>query len=209
MTRSPIWAIMSGRPFPSSAEPSAVFVEEQGWIGRIRAGDDAAFKALYDRYSDAMFAFAYSSLKSRPEAEDVVHDIFLNVLRKRATWEVNGDLRAYLLGAVYNRVITLRRHLRVERTSHESIARDAGSPSEWAYRASTDEALCQQELADALQRAVGTLPPRAQQAYRLVREQHLSYAAAAEVMGIAPHTIEIHLIRALKALREQLAGWRL
>jgi DNA-directed RNA polymerase specialized sigma24 family protein len=36
----------------------------------------------------------------------------------------------------------------------------------------------------------------------------LAYVEAAEVMGISTHTVEIHLIRALKALREQLVSWR-
>lgn len=182
--------------------------DEREWVARIRAGDAGAFKAMYDRHSDAMFAFAYACLKSRDEAQDVVHDIFLNILKNSAAFSVSGELRTYLLRAVYNRVATLRRHLRVELVSHESIVRDAGSPTEWAYRGNTDDPLMQHELGEALSRAVLTLPPRAQQAYRLVREQELPYVEAAEVMGISTHTVEIHLIRALKALREQLASWR-
>jgi RNA polymerase sigma-70 factor (ECF subfamily) len=191
-----------------SDDDLATFNEEQRWIALIRAGDEAAFKALYDRHGDAMYAFAYSSLGSRVEAEDVVHDVFLAILRQRASWHVEGRLRAYLFRAVHNRVATLRRHLRVELSSHESIARDAGGPSEWTYRGSTDAALDERELAAALERAVESLSPRTQQAYRLVREHHLSYAETAEVMGISVHTVEIHLIRALKALRERLSAWR-
>jgi RNA polymerase sigma-19 factor, ECF subfamily len=182
--------------------------DERDLVVRIRGGDAGAFKAMYDRHSDAMFAFAYSCLKSRDEAQDVVHDIFLNILKNRAAFSVSGELKTYLLRAVYNRVATLRRHLRVELVSHESIVRDAGSPMEWTYRGSTDDSLMQHELGEALSRAVLTLPPRAQQAYRLVREQDLPYVEAAEVMGISTHTVEIHLIRALKALREQLGSWR-
>jgi RNA polymerase sigma-70 factor, ECF subfamily len=191
-----------------SDDDLATFGEEQRWIALIRSGDEAAFKALYDRYSDAMFAFAHSSLDSRAAAEDVVHDVFLAILRQRATWHVEGRLRAYLFRAVHNRVATLRRHLRVELSSHESIVRDAGSPTEWIHRGSTADALDERELAAALERAVASLSPRTQQAYRLVREHRLSYAETAEVMGISVHTVEIHLIRALKALRDQLSAWR-
>jgi RNA polymerase sigma-70 factor (ECF subfamily) len=193
---------------PGLADPAAISIEEQGWIARIRDGDNAAFRTLYDRYSDGMFAFACSNLKSRDEAQDVVHDVFFNILKNRATWNVTGELRTYLMRAVYNRVLTRRRHLRVELTSHESIVRDADSPIDWTYAGQTDDALLEQELTEALARAIETLPPRAQQAYRLVREQHLTYLAAAEVMGISTHTVEIHLTRALKALRDQLAAWR-
>lgn len=195
-------------PFPPFQDRSATFVEEQGWVARIRGGDQAALRTLYDRYADGMFAFAYSSLGSRAEAEDVIHDVFLAILKQGAAWEVQGELRTYLFRAVYNGVATRRRRLRVELASLESIVRDAGDPAEWRHRVGTDDALAERELADALARAVETLAPRAQQAYRLVREHHLSYAATAEVMGVSVHTVEIHLVRALKALRRQLAAWR-
>lgn len=174
----------------------------------VRAGDSAAFKALYDRYAASMVRFAAASLRSTEQAEDVVQEIFLNVWRNRATWEPTGPLRSYLMRATYNRIVMHHRHLRVELTAHESIVRDAGSPAEWTHRGATDDALAADELAAALARAVDALPPRTAQAYRLVREQHLSYAEAAEVMGITTHTVEIHMIRALKALREQLRDWR-
>jgi DNA-directed RNA polymerase specialized sigma24 family protein len=53
--------------------------------------------------------------------DNVVHDVFLNIVRNRATWEVTGELRTYLLRVVYNRVTTFRRHLKVEVSSRESI----------------------------------------------------------------------------------------
>jgi len=192
----------------SSHDDVTTFSEEQRCIALVRAGDESALKALYDRYADAMFAFAYTSLGSRVEAEDVVHDVFLTILRQRTSWHVEGRLRVYLFRAVHNRLATRRRHLRVELRSHESIARDAGQPSEWVHRGATDDELGERELAAALERAVESLSPRAQQAYRLVREHHLSYAETAEVMGISVHTVELHLIRALKTLRDRLSAWR-
>jgi RNA polymerase sigma-70 factor (ECF subfamily) len=188
-------------------DPSSAFVEEQGWVARIRTGDHAAFKALYDRYADVMFGFAYSSLQSRDEAQDVVQDVFLNVWKNRARWELTTSMRSYLMRAVFNHVATLRRHLRVELAAEETILRDADS-SDWAYRTSADQGLDGRELAEALERAVNSLSPRAQQAYRLVREHHMTYAEAAQVMGITPHTLEQHMIKALKSLRDVLAGWR-
>jgi RNA polymerase sigma-70 factor, ECF subfamily len=192
---------------PDNPDPSAAFVEEQGWVARIRSGDHAAFKALYDRYADVMFAFAYSSLRSRDEAQDVVQDIFLNVWKNRSRWELTTSIRAYLMRGVFNRVATLRRHLRVELAGEDTIVREADE-SGWAYRTSADRNLDASELAEALERAVSSLPPRAQQAYRLVREQHMSYVEAAHVMGITPHTLEQHMMKALKSLRNDLAGWR-
>lgn len=192
---------------PSRPDSSATYVEEQSWVARLKAGDHDAFKALYDRYADSMFAFAYSSLKSRDEAEDVVQQVFLNIWKNRARWELGTSMRSYLMRAVFNQVATRRRHLRVELTAQETALRDTDVLGEWTCRTAADTDLDEHELADALERAVRLLSPRAEQAYRLVREQHLSYAEAAHVMGITPHTLEQHLIKALKLLREQLADW--
>lgn len=188
--------------------PQTTYVEEQGWLARVRAGDHNAFRALYDQYADSMFAFAYSSLKSHEEAQDVIQDVFLSIWKNREGWELSTSMRSYLMRAVFNRVATLRRHLRVELTAHETTLRPIDLTSEWAYRTSADANLDERELATALEHAVNTLSPRAQQAFRLIREQHLTYAEAAHVLGVTTHTLEQHLIKALKALRTHLADWR-
>lgn len=49
---------------------------------------------------------------------------FLNVRKNRARWELSISMRSYLMRAVFNRVATLRRHLRVELAVEETILRD-------------------------------------------------------------------------------------
>jgi len=187
---------------------SSARLDEQEWVAGVRAGSSAAFKRLYDRHASSMFAFAVSIVRSRQRAEDVIQDVFLAIWRNHETWEPASPVRTYLMRATYNRSVMYQRHLRVELSAHEQIHRDAGSPAEWIHRAATDDALAVSELEAALASAVERLPHRAAHAFRLVREQHMSYAEAAEVMGISTHTVEIHMIRALKSLREQLKEWR-
>jgi RNA polymerase sigma-70 factor (ECF subfamily) len=187
---------------------SPVRDDERECVAAVRSGSSAAFKSLYDAHASSMFAFAVGIVKSRQRAEDIIQDVFLAIWRNRATWDPACLVRTYLMRATYNRSVMHQRHLRVELAAHERIHRDAGSPTEWTHRTATDDALIVSELETALASAIDRLPPRAAHAYRLVREQHMSYAQAAEVMGISTHTVEIHMIRALKSLREQLREWR-
>src|SRR5437773_2564826 len=62
-------------------------------------------------------------------------------------------------------------------------------------------------LAVAVERAVTELPPRCREVFTLTRDQHLSYAEAADVLGISPKTVEIHMGRALSLLRSKLSDW--
>ena len=203
---------MADSPTPplkiQSSSSSPVHEDEHECVAAIRSGNSAAFKSLYEEHASSMFAFAVAIVKSSQRAEDIIQDVFLAIWRNHATWEPACAVRTYLMRATYNRSVMHQRHLRVELAAHERIHRDAGSPAEWTHRAATDDALNVSELETALANAIDRLPPRAAHAYRLVREQHMSYAQAADVMGISTHTVEIHMMRALKSLREQLREWR-
>ena len=50
---------------------------------RIAAGKSAALEAVYDAYSGAIYRQALSILGCRADAEDVVQDVFLKLVRRR------------------------------------------------------------------------------------------------------------------------------
>jgi RNA polymerase sigma-70 factor (ECF subfamily) len=60
-------------------------------------------------------------------------------------------------------------------------------------------------LIAAVHEAVGELPPRCRQAFLLRRQHGLSYGEIAQVMGIAPKTVEVQIGAALRILRARLA----
>jgi RNA polymerase sigma-70 factor (ECF subfamily) len=66
----------------------------------------------------------------------------------------------------------------------------------------------EQELATAIETAVSDLPARAREIWRLSRDEQLSYAEIARILGISIKTVETHMGRALRALRSRLAAWR-
>ena len=53
---------------------------------------------------------------------------------------------------------------------------------------------------------VARMPERRRLVYTLSRDRHLSYAEIADVLGIAPKTVEIQIGRALRDLRDGLAA---
>jgi RNA polymerase sigma-70 factor, ECF subfamily len=71
-----------------------------------------------------------------------------------------------------------------------------------------DHRVRERELADAIERAISELPRRCRETFLLVRQQHLSYLEAAEVLGISVKGVEMNMVRALATLRRQLASWR-
>ncbi len=174
-------------------------------VARVRAGDHAAFAAVYDRHAEALFHFALSLVRSRHAAEEIVQETFCHLWQQRARWEVHGTVRSYLYGMIRRRTADAMRSARIEQRMLDGAASDL--PPMVSVLPATDHRVVGRELAVAIQRAIDMLPKRAGLAYRLHRQHGLSYAEAAEVMGVSPRTVEVHLARALRTLRRQLAPY--
>lgn len=163
---------------------------------------DALVRAHYGRLCN----FAFRFVESRDVAEDVVQDVFTLLWRRREGFDVRDPL-PYLYQAVRNRAVSYRRAQVVrDRWLQRATRTEGGRPSSAASSAAS-AGVEAAELAGAVVRAVSELPERCRLIFTMSREQDLSYAEIARVLGISVKTVETQMGRALKALRSRLAGY--
>src|SRR5690606_33323304 len=165
------------------------------------AGDSNAFKLIYDRFWDKLLVVAAKRLGSLPEAEEVVQDIFLNLWRKRETFELKASFENYLAVAVKFEVIS-RRAKRARDTAFQ-MELESRSPAIHNDKAGFDLAYLQQQLAHT----VNTLPPKCQLVFRLSREDYYSNKQIAQELGVSEKAVEKHISKALKALHKRLGNY--
>ncbi|HEX6816234.1 MAG TPA: RNA polymerase sigma-70 factor [Gemmatimonadaceae bacterium] len=172
-------------------------------IAAVRRGSEAAFYVVFRAHYVVLCRYAYRFVHSRAIAEELVSDVFLRIWTNRSRWAVHGNVRAYLYSATRHVAIDYLRRERVERRSLDHNARElrvSGAVS----LGEADERLAAEELAAAMQRAVDELPPRPRQVFLLRWQRHLSNTEIAVALGIAVKTVEMHMTRALGALRHSL-----
>ncbi len=184
-------------PRPSPVDPLGTDAE---LVARIRAGDEAAFEALFRTYYDPLFRFAWSYVHVRETAEDLVHDVLFRIWERREQWTLEASLKTYLFSATRNRALDYLRHLGIRRRS----AGDPAAAGVTLRLAGAEEAVEADEVEAAIRRAIADLPPRCRQTFLLQRQQELTYNEVAQVMGVSPDTVKIQMGRALKALRAAL-----
>src|SRR5579862_1433146 len=172
-------------------------------VARIRDGDVAAFEEMVRTYAQPLTAFAWRYLRSDDGAPDLAQDVFAELWEHRRELAIRGSLRAYLFAAVRNRALNVLDHLRIEARWRE---RSSAAMLDVPTAPPADEGLERTELAEAVQRAIGSLPPRAQEIARLRWIDRLSRREIAEIVGVATPTVSVHLTRALKRLRRLLRG---
>src|SRR5947207_2426421 len=104
----------------------------------------AALAEVYDRHGSAMFRVAWTLLRSRPDAEDAVQEVFLGLARSPATIDRIENWRAYLFSALRHAAGRIAARRKVEPLPEDPPKRDA--------------ATLDVETADSLERGLAALP---------------------------------------------------
>jgi RNA polymerase sigma factor (sigma-70 family) len=167
---------------------------------RLLAGDLGAFDALYERYERPLFGFVRRHLADAAEAEDVLHDTFLALLRSGDEGRSTRSFRAWIYQVArnlcFNRLRSRRRAIR----AIEKMARSPEPPAE-----EPEHALLERESAEAFRRAVARLPTPLGELYAL-RAGGLSYAEVAEVLAVPLGTVKSRMHDMVGRLREEMSS---
>ncbi|MDP9279095.1 MAG: sigma-70 family RNA polymerase sigma factor [Gemmatimonadota bacterium] len=177
--------------------------QESNLVARIRRGDETAFESLYLAHHDELWRFAYTYVRSRDVAEELVQDVFLAVWGTRATWEVNTRVRAWLYASVRHLALN---HLRHERVVTRTIGADLSAPDAAASSMDQQLALEAEEIDQAVVHAIAALPERRRIAMTLRWKHDMSSLEIARVLGTSPEAVRTLLTRAradLAALLER------
>jgi RNA polymerase sigma-70 factor (ECF subfamily) len=164
----------------------------------LAAGDREAFATLYDRLAPRLFATARTMLASTAEAEDVVHDLFVELARMRQRLAAVADLDGYVFTMLRHAASRrLRRRAlfgrALDRLGRERIGRDGFVAPPAEVR---DEALA---------RALAALPAAQQEVVALKIDGGLTFAEIAAVIGASANTAASRYRYALDKLRAALA----
>lgn len=176
------------------------YADEQ-LVAALRNGDRAAYAEIYDRYWQVLYRLAYQKIRSKETAEELVQDLFVSLWTKRdgATIRV---LRPYLLTALRFSIIDyIESRLVHERfiDYYESfLAQRSENPAD-------DLAL--QDLTEAIEKSLRTLPEKTQQVFRLSRFDCLTIPEIADRLDLSEKAIEYHLRNALKVVRANLGDF--
>jgi len=177
-----------------------VLPPDRDLIEGIRSGDPETLARLQALYWSRLLQFARRIVEARADPEDVVQEAFIRLWTHRERWDARGSLRSLLYTLTRNAALDeLRRYKRSERALHE-----AEPPV--APPAPSDDTIAA-DLRRAAADAVGRLPPQRREVFRLAREEGLTYAEIADVLGLSPQTVANHMSLALTDLRRALERW--
>ncbi len=154
----------------------------------------ADFLQLFDEHHAPLFRFAYRMTGSRADAEDIVQECFLELLRPGCSYDAaRTPMRTYLFGVVRNQSLK-----RLRRNDYGVGAAHVRSPESEALRT---------EMEDAVARAVMELPETQREVLILAHYEQMPLAEIAGVMDLELGAVKSRLQRARAGLKETLAAY--
>jgi RNA polymerase sigma-70 factor (family 1) len=165
---------------------------------RLKAGDEAAFTEIYERYWQPLLRTAYHILQDRDLAQDIVQNVFIALWQRRAVADIS-HLQAYLQQATRFSVFKAIRELKNDQAFFERLA-------EVTADIITDDPLLFKEHQQLLGELIGALPEDCRETFRLSREENMTYKQIAEYLGISEKTVEKRISRSLQQIRTGLAA---
>jgi RNA polymerase sigma-70 factor (ECF subfamily) len=175
-------------------------------LQRMRAGEEEAFAALYQRLHGVVYRFARQMSGSAEWAEDVTQEVFLILLRKADLFDPRrGALSTYLIQITRNEML---RRLGRERL-HESLLAEpedeqAEAEAGLIERGNPLGHLLRSREIEFVRQAVLALPLHYREVVVLCDLEELNYAETAALLGCAVGTVRSRLHRARALLRDRL-----
>jgi RNA polymerase sigma-70 factor (ECF subfamily) len=176
---------------------------------RYQSGDAAAFDALYARHRGGLYRFILRQGRLGDHAEELFQDVWMNLIKARATYRVEAQFRTWLYTLARNRVLDFFRSdgragaVMREAGADEDLENVAGSRvAEPGVRAES------REQGEAVVRLLQALPAPQREAFLLYQEGGLSVEDIAAATGVSFEAAKSRLRYAVAKLREGLQDYR-
>ncbi|MCM4163013.1 MULTISPECIES: RNA polymerase sigma factor [unclassified Arenibacter] len=175
-----------------------IIYDEDVMLDRIRVGDKQTYRLLFENYYKVLILYASSLTKNETKAEDLAQNAFINLWTKRDTLEIRTSVKSYLYKSVYNLFINdYRKELRnnnVLDKIHYEVLLQSLEEEEQSIKIKLDW----------VNKEIDSLPPKSKEIFIMNKRRGLTYKEISKILDISENTVESHISRALKRIRQNI-----
>jgi RNA polymerase sigma-70 factor (ECF subfamily) len=162
--------------------------------------DRSTFKQFFETHYSPLCNLAYRIIGDIDKSEDIVQDVFVKVWNNREELDKDRNIKSLIYTMVKNHSLEVLRRdgigLRVVRIISK-VEEDSQSNIQ-------EEEIENYKLLDKIYVSIRQLPPKCGEVFTLSKVNGLTYTQIAERMNISVKTVESHMGKALKLLREMI-----
>jgi len=173
-------------------------LEDRLLIRRLRRGDQAALRLIYEKYKDNMLTVAHNLLFDFAGAEDCLHDVFVDLAVRAGNFRLRSNLKGYLATCIANRARDLLRAKSRQNVSLSAVPNHPANP------AAPPAQLIHSEQATGLRAALAELPYAQREVIILHLNGKLKFRQIAIHLDLSVNTVQSRYRYGLDKLRSLL-----
>lgn len=165
------------------------------------------FKKVFLEYFQPLCHLSSYYLEDQDEAKEVVQEVFVKLWEVKETLNQDSNIRNYLFTLVKNNSLNLLKRKQLLLKHHEKLK---WIEMHYQYESLTrigSDYLEFNELRDKIDKAINNLPEHSRVVFEMSRFEELKNREIAEKLGVTQKTVEAHLTKALKFLRNELKDY--
>jgi RNA polymerase sigma-70 factor (ECF subfamily) len=179
----------------------------------VKAGDEASFELLLQRYRTPLVNFLFRMVRNREQAEDLAQEVFLRVYRARGEYVPSAKFTTWLFRIATNLALNSmrdNRHQKLEVSIDAPVTMDAEDGDERPLDLAEKHPNIEQHLVEdvrvkMIRHAINKLPEKQRAAVLLHKYQELDYTEISKILSCSESALKSLLFRAYEALRVELA----
>jgi RNA polymerase sigma-70 factor (ECF subfamily) len=169
-------------------------------MDRYAAGDDSAFVLVYDALAPRLLGYLQRRTRNEEDAADLLQQTMLHIHRGRGEFIPGAEVTPWAF-AIARRLLVDS----VRRRGPGQGMEPGGLDAHASDAPGADDLVHARELTVCIQRAVAQLPPAQRVAFQLIKQEGLTLAEAAGILGTTIGAAKVRAHRAYEAIRAALA----
>lgn len=167
--------------------------------------NERAFSEFFDHYHSRLIQLSLLFVPRFDQAEEVVAEVFLKLLRKKESLLKIQNFEGYLFKMVKHESIDYLK--KNKKQDHGNILVDDIQDYLYTDQNDPEKNLINNDLGSLLRQVIEKLPPKRGLVFKMVKDDNMSYKEVGEVLEISERTVEVHLKLAIKDLRKALSSY--
>ncbi len=188
----------------ASRSPARVMNSSESLVARVRQGDDAAFRIIFERYARPLVSFIYDQTGERGLAEELTQETFVRAHRNINRLRDDTRLSTWLFGIAQN---VVREAQRSRRRKEKEVELEASNVSLYDNQLSPDEQLLSKEFDNRIREALQSLDADKRLVFTLKVIHERSYEEIAEITGFSVGKVKTDLHRARIEMRRVMRSY--
>lgn len=178
-------------------------MEEKEIIVQLKEGKHEAFEWVYNTYWSQVYNFCRLYITSIEDTKEIVQQVFVKIWEAREFIKEEENFKGFLFIVTRN-IIFNQSKRKFNEDFYKLSVLSAYSPSDEHTAHGIEEEIEGAQLGQYINQLIDALPPRQKEVFLLSRKSHLSYKEISTRLDISEKTVEHHIAKAIKFLRQNI-----